>query len=211
MKYKAILFDLDFTIYDECSYLKETVLSSRIFNNPKSLLNIITYNFRIDSKNIIDDLLKYGNQLDQKNRDILFNTMKEVDANITCYEGVDKLLFDLKRNALLTTGLVTNGIVEIQKNKLKCLGIDKYFDLIIFTKEQGKEKPDQQPFKVAMEKTNIEPEFTLFVGDHPTNDIISSQELGMETMWIDHLNQNNIYSNYRISEPSKLAETIRCL
>jgi HAD superfamily hydrolase (TIGR01549 family) len=208
MKYQAILFDLDFTIHDECNYLKEIVVSSRIFDNPEKILNHITYRFRIDSKNIINDILSLDSQLNKKNKNHIFCLMKEINIELSCYNGILEMLNKFREKKNIKVGLVTNGVPEIQRNKLQCLGIERHFDQIIFAKELGSQKPEHLPFEEAIKQFKVDPKLALFVGDHPINDIQSACDVGMDTMWIDHLDNNNMVSTYKITDANILADTI---
>ena len=209
MKYKGILFDLDFTLYNECDFLKAVVSASKISGDYKKKINNC---FRIKSQNIIDDLLMIQNQLTKENSNHLFHIMKKIKLNLPkCYDNIIELLEKFKNNSLIKTGLVTNGVPEIQKNKMKCLGISKYFNQIIYAKELDYEKPDHVPFKLALERLSVDSSSVLYIGDHPLNDIKPANELGMDTLWVDHLNNNNIFATYRINDPNKLAFTIENL
>jgi|TARA_B100001971_G_scaffold205787_1_gene223712 HAD superfamily hydrolase (TIGR01549 family) len=211
MKYKAIIFDLDFTLYNECDFLKEVVISSSVFDNPENGINKITYRFRIDSYNIVDDLLNIEDLLTKENNDYLFHIMKEINVELSCYDGIIEMLEELKENSSINTGVVTNGVPEIQKNKMQCLGIEEYFNQTIYAKELGSEKPNYLPFEEALDRLEVEPESALYVGDHPLNDIKPANELGMDTLWIDHLNNDDIVSTYRITDANNLADTIAIL
>jgi putative hydrolase of the HAD superfamily len=114
--------------------------------------------------------------------------------------------FREKKN--IKVGLVTNGVPEIQRNKLQSLGIERHFDQIIFAKELGSQKPAHLPFKEAIKQFKVDPKLALFVGDHPINDIQSACDVGMDTMWIDHLDNNNMVSTYKITDANILADTI---
>ena len=46
--------------------------------------------------------------------------------------------------------LVTNGVPGIQKNKLRLLNLEKYFNEIIFASELGSQKPNREPFLIAL-------------------------------------------------------------
>lgn len=211
MKYEAMLFDLDFSLYDECKYLNEAVISSQLFADTEKLINNITYRFRINSQNIINDLLNLENQLTKENSNYLFHIMKGINVELSCYDGIEEMLNELKNNSSIKTCLVTNGVPEIQKNKLRCLSIESCFDQTIFAKELGSEKPDYLPFEEALDRLEVEPESALYVGDHPLNDIKPANELGMDTLWINHLNNDDTVSTYRITDANNLADTIAIL
>ena len=72
----------------------------------------------------------------------------------------------------------------------------------------GSEKPDYLPFEEALNRFEADPKSVLYIGDHPLNDIKPANELGIYTLWIDHLNKNNMFSTYRIIDPDKLAVTM---
>ena len=134
--------------------------------------------------------------------------MKEINIKLFSYDGVLELLQNLRDNKSIKVGLVTNGIPEIQKHKLLSLGISNRFDYKLFTKEIGCEKPNYKPFIHALNQLKVKADKTLFVGDHPLNDIIPANKLGMDTMWIDHLDNNNMVSTYKITDANILADTI---
>ena len=91
------------------------------------------------------------------------------------------------------------------------MGIEHNFDQITYTKDLGAEKPNHMPFIATLKKLKVNAKSALFVGDNPVNDIIPAKEIGMDTMWIDHLDQNDILSDYRITDPNKISKTIRGL
>jgi len=59
-------------------------------------------------------------------------------------------------------------------------------DAITYARDLGKscEKPHAAPFVDICQKLNCVPENTLFVGDHPVNDIIGAKNIGMMTAWL---------------------------
>lgn len=208
VKYKAILFDLDYTLFNESNFLREVILFSKIFSNPEENIRKISYSFRTKSHNIIDDILSLENKNTKKNSDYLFQIMKEINIELSCYKGIARMLNKLKENSLIKTCLVTNGVPEIQKNKLNILRLGKCFNQILFAKESGYQKPNNIPFLTALDYLKVEPESALYVGDNPLNDIKPSNKLGIDTLWIDHLGEDNIESTYRITNPNYLAEKI---
>jgi putative hydrolase of the HAD superfamily len=63
------------------------------------------------------------------------------------------------------------------------LGIQNFFDVILISEEQGIKKPDPEIFWRAVDKLGITPEESIFVGDHPLNDVQASQSIGMKDIW----------------------------
>ena len=203
MRYKLVIFDLDFTLYNECDFFIEVIKSTNLFPSTKNYSKI-TYDFRINSKNIIHDILNLEKIMSEENADIVFEKMKNIKLKINCYPGIKELLDILYNNDQLFVGLLTNGVPEIQKNKLKCLGLNKYFKQKIFAKDHGIQKPSKALINKMIDKFNVSINSTIMIGDHPVNDIKPARELGIDTFWIDHQNKNSIKSNYRIVNPHEL-------
>ncbi|QUL52493.1 HAD family hydrolase [Paenibacillus tritici] len=81
-------------------------------------------------------------------------------------------------------GLVTNGSTDIQYGKIDLLGLRGYFRTIVISGEVGISKPDPRIYQLALERLGSTAEQTLFIGDHPVNDIRGAAESGMDTIWL---------------------------
>ena len=86
-----------------------------------------------------------------------------------------------KRNILL--GIITNGKGQFQMDNIQALGIEHYFKVILISEWMGMKKPDPRIFKKALEEINISPYESIFIGDHPENDVKASQNIGMLGIW----------------------------
>ena len=58
-----------------------------------------------------------------------------------------------------------------------------YFETILISEKEGIKKPDPRIFKKALEQLNVSANESLFVGDHPVNDVKASQDVGMLAVW----------------------------
>lgn len=85
--------------------------------------------------------------------------------------------------------MITNGSVHSQNSKIDQVKLRKYFDEIIISDEVGIKKPDKQIFELVLEGLKVKPEFSLFVGDHPLNDIKGASEVGMHAVWFEGFNR----------------------
>lgn len=81
-------------------------------------------------------------------------------------------------------GLVTNGSRDIQYGKIDLLGLRPYFRTIVISGEVGISKPDPQIYRLALERLGSTADRTLFIGDHPVNDIWGAVRAGMDTIWL---------------------------
>ena len=84
----------------------------------------------------------------------------------------------------LKLAILTNGDHDMQQNKLKLLGFEKFVDEIIISGDVGFHKPHPKPFQVASEKLGISPQELLYVGDNPLNDVEGSRNAGFVPVWV---------------------------
>lgn len=83
-------------------------------------------------------------------------------------------------------GLITNGFLETQQNKVRALGIESRFNQIVYCDSYGFEnwKPSLIPYQKMMEITGFESQEYVYVGDHPHKDFIAAKKLGWTTVRI---------------------------
>ncbi|SES67655.1 putative hydrolase of the HAD superfamily [Oceanobacillus limi] len=78
----------------------------------------------------------------------------------------------------ITLGLITNGKGHFQMNNIRALGIEAFFETILISEWEGIKKPDPQIFEKALELLGVSPAESIFVGDHPENDMGEKRWLG---------------------------------
>lgn len=83
------------------------------------------------------------------------------------------------------TGLITNGNHALQYSKIKNLGLLQYFDEIIVTGDYEIHKPDREIFDIMREKFLFRAEEFVYVGDNPVNDIKGTRSAGWHTIWMN--------------------------
>jgi putative hydrolase of the HAD superfamily len=89
-----------------------------------------------------------------------------------------------------TLVLVTNGLGEIQREKVHAAGLERWFDHVVISGEVGSWKPDAAIFRRALELAEAEPYEAVMIGDSLERDIRGAAELGIRTLWLrryDHL------------------------
>ena len=85
----------------------------------------------------------------------------------------------LLRSKGIITANITDLTAQIQFRKLVYFGLDEFFDYVVTSEEAGADKPDKMPFKVALEKLQLEPENIWMIGDDPKTDMVGAGEIGM--------------------------------
>ncbi len=83
-------------------------------------------------------------------------------------------------------GLITNGLKEVQRPRLRASGLDRYFDCIVVSGEIGLAKPDPAYFQYAYDLMGMpEKERVLVVGDSLFADIYGAMQFGFKACWFN--------------------------
>ncbi len=190
-KINAVIFDLDNVLYDEWDYFRAAFeriavfLSERCSRSKEEIFDRLLVDLQKKSSmypRLFNDLLaEFG--LEQSLVTELLRIFSSVNADFRLFAYSEDLLLAL-RGLDIKLGLVTNGNVATQKNKVKLLKIEKYFDLIIYARELGvnKEKPDPEAYRRLLENLGVTAEETLCIGDNPFTDFLGAKKLGIRTV-----------------------------
>jgi len=84
-----------------------------------------------------------------------------------------------KKNGL-TICAVTDMQASFQIDKLRKLGLSKYFDFLATSEEAGAEKPDHKIFKLALEKMRLSKNQVVMIGDNKVKDIQGAESFGIK-------------------------------
>ncbi len=93
-------------------------------------------------------------------------------------------MLEALRSRGLKTGLITNGNHNLQYAKIDMLELHSHFDEIIATGDYGVHKPDREIFDIMRKKMGFSPEEMVYVGDNPINDIKGARDAGWKTVWM---------------------------
>ena len=80
--------------------------------------------------------------------------------------------------------LLTDGFLPAQELKVAALGIEKYFQHIVYTEKLGRQfwKPNPRGFEIILEKLQTKPETTVYIADNAKKDFIGPNRLKMHTI-----------------------------
>ncbi len=102
-------------------------------------------------------------------------------------DGAEKLLDELSAEYELY--MVSNGTATVQDGRIAASGIGKYFKDIFISQRIGFNKPDKRFFELCLEKMNgLKKEEAIIVGDSLSSDIKGGKNAGIATLWY---NPNN--------------------
>lgn len=87
-------------------------------------------------------------------------------------------------------GAISNGIPDVQYQKLKTLGIDRFMHCVVLSEEFGIRKPDERIFHRALEEIKTDAGRSVYVGDSFTRDVIGAKNAGMMAVWFNPENDS---------------------
>ncbi len=83
--------------------------------------------------------------------------------------------------------IITNGFVEVQYNKIKNAGLEKFFSNTITSEEAGFQKPHKQIFEFSLEKAGAKAEESIMIGDDLIIDLLGAKQAGMDQVFFNPL------------------------
>ena len=75
--------------------------------------------------------------------------------------------------------ILSNGFRELQEQKMRSAGVDKYFKKVVLSEDIGVHKPFPEIFYFAMSATQSELHTSLMIGDNWDNDIAGAKNAGL--------------------------------
>ncbi len=189
---KAVVFDLDDTLYSEQQYVMSGFLA------------VARYVHNIFGKHLLDDLVAVYEAGERHNvfRDALHRKFVKVDENIVRNVAhvylAHRPKIALFEEALLTfamlskrripIALITRGHAGVQRRKVEALGLENlvdsitYLDELLDVAEPGQVFADA--FSITALEFNVAPGNLLYVGSQPHLDFHVPRQLGIATVYV---------------------------
>lgn len=117
-----------------------------------------------------------------------FQKQYEVESKkLQLFPEVPELLETINRNGY-KIGIITNGPIEHQLNKIKSLNLTTYIpkELIFISDAVGVAKPNPQIYHHVVERVDFSSSELLYIGDSWANDVVGSFEAGWQSIWYNH-------------------------
>lgn len=138
-------------------------------------------------------------RLDHPAEELSFDYRTYLSESTHMLDGAVELLQELK--ARYTLVLITNGLKEVQRPRLKATELEHYFAAIVISDEIGVAKPNAGFFDYTMEQIgHPDKSKCLVVGDNPNADIGGALSYGFDACWLRHPG---------VADRPKLGETYR--
>jgi putative hydrolase of the HAD superfamily len=193
------VFDLDDTLFQEIDFLKSAYkyISAKIPVTGNANIYQEMLDKYYHKENVFEWLASsFQHLVPEMNVQWLLKEYREhLPAIVLSGASIAFLQTLKKRN--ISMGLITDGRSITQRNKLRALGIEGYFQDIIISEEFGSEKPDERNYLYFENKY---PGMSFyFFGDNTSKDFIVPAKLGWRTICIknsgDHIHPQSFDKN----------------
>ena len=204
----TVIFDLDDTLYDEIDFCRSGfraaaphIAALSDAHSAEAVFDTLWKCFITGERGATFNLAlaKLGIPCDGPLIHKLVEVYRTHTPTLTLPPESRAVLEDLKGR--YTLGLLTDGSLPTQRLKVQALGIEHYFQAIMYTEELGREfwKPSPRGFEKLLEQLGARPEETVYVADNETKDFIAPNRLGLLTIQL--LRPSGLYR-----EPSSRAD-----
>jgi len=227
MKYEIIIFDADETLFDfkksERDAIKNTMIEFDMEYDENHHLKIyqginttIWKEFEkglISQKELKTERFKrLSNELNAEFdiNEFSKSYMKHLGNASFLFDDSIELIESLHKDYRLT--IITNGLTDVQDNRIRKSIIAKYFEDIVVSEEIKVSKPDPKIFEHALNNIkHTDKSKVLIVGDSLTSDIQGGINFGIDTCWYNPnkiVNNTNIKPTYEISNLMELKDIL---
>jgi HAD superfamily hydrolase (TIGR02253 family) len=203
---EAILFDLDNTLIDfmlmkrkSCEAAIDAMISAGLKMRKEKAMKLL---FELYGEKGIEYNKIFQEFLEKATGRIEYRILAEgivayrkaQVSYVKPYPGTVKTLVRLKERGM-KLGIVSDAPSVNAWIRLVEMRLEDFFDVVVTFDETGQKKPSRAPFLRAIEKLDVRPEKTLFVGDWPERDIRGAKALGMRTAFAKYGNLVKTKSN----------------
>ena len=231
MAYKDLFFDLDHTLWDFELNSKETMqelysthhIAALGITDFDAFFNIYTaHNHRLWDryskgfikqeelrwKRIYLSLLDFKIANEQLSKEMSLEFLQILPTKKKLFPHTIEILNYLK-DKNYKMHLITNGFESVQMQKIKNAEIAHYFTEVITSETSNSLKPNKEIFEFALKTANATLSESIMIGDNETADIQGGINIGMDTVFVNHLNvAPTIPATYTITHLKELAELL---
>lgn len=224
MKYQAVLFDKDGTLFEYVEPFEriwQRRLAQRGFHaTAEEIINV----FVTATKDLVGENREdYRNFEEYRNiwMQICLRALEEMGFEGDSQEAAAAMWYALVveksrphpdtrrtlealRSKGLKLGLVSNYNITLTE-ALRGYGLDTFFDAIVPSALVGREKPDGDIFTYALSILGVTPDQALFVGDSYEKDIVGARSVGIDAVLIL---RNGIDSSYDVPTIVRLSDIV---
>jgi putative hydrolase of the HAD superfamily len=186
---RAVLFDLDDTLYPQASFLDAAWTAvadaAALYGIAPGVLHTALTSVTSEGSDrgrIIDRALARIHADAVPIGPLVAAFRACSPARLPLYPGVREALAQVRSYALV--GLVTDGEVQGQRAKVRALGLEDAFDAVVYSDDLGRafRKPHPAPFQHLLARLGVPPDAAVMVGDRPDKDVAGAAAAGLRAI-----------------------------
>ena len=231
---KIFVFDIDDTMYDQQHAfgraLNNLVINEKQLNIPTLYQLMKEYGDEAFSEGFDNKKLKamqisriqralqdYNIQITEEQAIQFQLDFEDYQNDIQLFPKMEELL-DLLVNEQQIIGIITNGTIKKQSQKITMLNLDKWFpqNRIFISEKVGISKPEKFIFEQFEKKLDfpINKQHFYYIGDNYQNDIVGPKSVGWHTIWVNYRGykeEKESLSDYIAYSPDELLSVVQRL
>lgn len=176
MKTKALVLDLDDTLYAEIDFLYSGYehIAKRL--EPEQWKPLFTHLVQLYHAG--ENAFQFLAEKYQVALSTLLEWYRFHTPNISLFKNVSEMLHQLQHDYKFA--VITDGRSITQRNKLKALNLENLLDYVVISEEIGSEKPAVQNYQAV--ENALQCDKYIYIGDNPKKDFVTPNKLGWETI-----------------------------
>ena len=205
--FKAVLFDMDNTLYDFVEAMKKGCVAAAASVGEGSGDELLGYYLRwkyhFEDHTNLQDYMMAHNRFSVEKYFEAVGVFDEAKMNsLEIYPGIEDVLAGLK-SAGYRLAIVTDAFTYAAESRLSHLGLRSYFDVIVGYDTTGYKKPHHAPFECALDLLGLSAHEAAYVGDSIRRDIEPVRSLGMTAVYAKY-GDRNFFDNPSLPCPPKV-------
>jgi len=176
MKNKALVLDLDDTLYAEIDFLYSAYQHIAFRLAPEQSETL--FNRLVELYHRGENAFQYLVKQYDVDLPTLLDWYRFHIPQIRLFPHVEEQLNRLKADYRFA--LITDGRSVTQRNKVKALGLEPLLDFMVISEEVGSEKPSINNYRLVQDA--LQCEHYIYIGDNPKKDFVTPNKLGWKTI-----------------------------
>lgn len=192
-KTKALVLDLDDTLYAEISYLQSAYnfIAAELSTEPQQLSQQMLAQYHAGQ-----DVFAQLSQQYAVEKATLLEWYRFHPPKLALYPAVLETLNIYSKT--YKYAVITDGRSKTQRNKIQALGLTDYLDSMVISEEIGSEKPSPANYEKVMQDLNCDQ--YIYVGDNLKKDFVTAKRLGWITICLRDRGQNIHSQDFSVAE-----------
>lgn len=204
---KAVLFDLDDTLFDHTYSVRQAVYALRVHYSVFQQSSFADLSARmLELIDLVHPRVLRGELTPDEGREERFRLLlwehglspeqsaleaknaaefyrKTYQENRREVSGASQLLGAL--HGRVKIGVVTNNVTSEQEAKLSYLSLDRFVDVLVTSEATGHIKPDPAIFHAALAQLGCQAHEAVMVGDAWKADVLGARSAGIQAIWLN--------------------------